>query len=479
MIIAHSILLIDDIINMEYMVREPRRPMRALRKGVEPMRYLPHTREEIASMLEAVGVASLDDLYPTVPGDCRRERDPDLPAPLTEWELTDLATSLSATMAVPPKTRVFLGAGSYEHFVPAAVPYLLSRSEFVTSYTPYQPEMSQGTLQAIYEYQTLAARLLGMEVANASLYDGASALAEALLMAVRIKKRNKVAISRLIHPLYRRVVHTYLKPAGLEIVELPYLENGRTDLAMLDGIEGLAAVAVQSPNFLGCIEDLQALGQTTHAHEALFVTSFTEALAYGLLKAPGSQGADIVCGEGQSLGISRSFGGPGLGMFATKMAYVRSLPGRLVGQGVDAEGRRGFVLTLATREQHIRREKATSNICTNQSLCALAAAMYMAALGSTGMRELAGLNRDKAEYLKGALQKAGFRVGFGSPTFNEFVVECPPGFAETYEQLLERKIVAGLPLAPYYPELQNHYLLCVTETKTKRDLDDLAREMKG
>jgi glycine dehydrogenase subunit 1 len=448
-------------------------------EGAESMRYLPHTREEIASMLETVGAKSLDDLYPTVPEDCRRKRDPDLPAPLTEWELTDLASSLSATMAAFPATKVFLGAGSYEHHIPAAVSYLLGRSEFATSYTPYQPEMSQGTLQAIYEYQTLVARLLGMEVANASLYDGASALAEALLMAVRIKKRNKIAISRLIHPLYRRVVRTYLEPTGLEIVELPYREDGRTDPAMLDGIEDLAAVAVQSPNFFGCIEDLQAIGGAAHEHEALFVTSFTEALAYGLLKAPGQQGADIVCGEGQSLGVSQSFGGPGLGMFATKMAYVRSIPGRLVGRGVDVDGRRGFVLTLATREQHIRREKATSNICTNQSLCALAAAMYMAALGSTGMRELASLNRDKAEYLKGALQKAGFRTRFGSPTFNEFVVECPPGFAETYEQLLERKIVAGLPLAPHYPELQNHYLLCVTETKTRADLDDLAREMKS
>jgi glycine dehydrogenase subunit 1 len=382
-------------------------------------------------------------------------------------------------MAVGPNARVFLGAGSYQHYIPAAVSSLLSRSEFVTPYTPYQPEMSQGTLQAIYEYQTLVARLLGMEVANASLYDGASALAEALLMAVRIRKRKKIAVSRVIHPLYRRVVQTYLAPAGIEMVELPYLEDGRTDLAMLDGIEDLAAVAVQSPNFFGCIEDLEAVGKAAHGQEAFFIASFTEALVYGLLQAPGRLGADMVCGEGQSLGIPQSFGGPGLGMFATKMAFVRSIPGRLVGKGTDAEGRRGFVLTLATREQHIRREKATSNICTNQSLCALAAAMYMAALGGAGMRELASLNRDKAEYLKGALQKAGFRVAFARPTFNEFVVECPPGFEKTYERLLKRKIVAGLPLARYYPELQNHYLFCVTETKTREDLDDLAREMQA
>ncbi len=441
------------------------------------MRYLPHTKEEIASMLEAVGLKSLDDLYPTVPEDCRPEKPLDLPEPMTEWELTDLARSLSSTMAAPPRYKVFLGAGSYEHHIPAAVPYLLSRSEFATSYTPYQPEMSQGTLQAIYEYQTLVARLLGMEVANASLYDGASALAEALLMAVRIKKRNRVAISRLIHPLYRQVVRTYLQPTGLEIVELPYLENGRTDLAMLDGTEDLAAVAVQSPNFFGCVEDLKAVGAAAQGKEALFVTSFTEALAYGLLEAPGKLGADIVCGEGQSFGIPPSFGGPGLGMFATKTAFMRSIPGRLVGQGKDAEDKRGFVLTLATREQHIRREKATSNICTNQSLCALAAAMYMATVGGTGMRELASLNRDKAEYLKGELHKAGFRAVFETPTFNEFVVEGPPAFGETYDRLLEKKIVAGLPLAPYYPELQNHYLLCVTETKRREDLDELVRMM--
>jgi len=443
------------------------------------MRYLPHTPEEITSMLEAAGMASLEDLYPTVPEDCRREGEPDLPEPLTEWELTDLANTLSATMASSPAYKVFLGAGSYEHYVPAAVPYLLGRSEFVTSYTPYQPEMSQGTLQAIYEYQTLVARLLGMEVANASLYDGASALAEALLMAVRIKKRNKVALSQGIHPLYRRVVHTYLEPTGLEMVELPYLENGRTDHAMLEGIGDLAAVAVQSPNFFGCIEDLQAVAEKVHEHEALFVTSFTEALAYGLLKAPGRQGADIVCGEGQSLGISRSFGGPGLGIFATRKAHMRSIPGRLVGQGVDVDGNRGFVLTLATREQHIRREKATSNICTNQSLCALTAATYLATLGGTGMGELARLNRDKAEYLKGELVKAGFRAPFESPTFNEFVLKGAPGFRETYECLLGQKTVAGLPLEPYYPELADHYLMCVTETKTKEDLDHLVKEMKA
>ncbi|MBE9519710.1 MAG: glycine dehydrogenase, partial [Proteobacteria bacterium] len=279
------------------------------------MRYLPHTDEEIGSMLQAVGKNNLDELFSTVPEDCRYTGTLNLPEPLTEWELNDLMGALSSTMAASPEYTVFVGAGSYEHYIPESAAYLLSRSEFVTSYTPYQAEMSQGTLQAIYEYQTLAARLLGMEVANASVYDGASALAEALLMAIRITRKNAVAISSLVHPHYRRVVQTYFEPTGHQVVELPRLENGRTDLSPIHDIDNLAAVAVQSPNFLGCIEDLQVIGENAHDKGALFVSCFTEALAYGLIKNPGSQGADIACGEGQSLGIPQSFGGPGLGMF--------------------------------------------------------------------------------------------------------------------------------------------------------------------
>ncbi len=441
------------------------------------MRYLPHTSEEIASMLEAVGVDDLDSLFSTVPEECRFSADLDLPEPLTEWDLNAHMQALANNMAVSPEYKVFVGAGSYEHFVPASVSYLLGRSEFVTSYTPYQPEMSQGTLQAIYEYQTLTARLLGMEIATASHYDGATALAESLLIAIRVTKRKRVAVSSLIHPLYRRVVHTYFEPTGYEVVELGYLENGMTDLTDLDSMKDFAAVAVQSPNFFGCIEDFQAVGEKAHDRQALFIASFTEALSYGLLKSPGSQGADIACGEGQSMGIPQTFGGPALGMLASRKKYMRSLPGRLVGQTKDLDGKRGFVLTLATREQHIRREKATSNICTNNSLCALAAAMYMASVGGTGIRELACLNHDKAEYLKKELKSAGLTITFDNPTFNEFVVEFPAGFQATYERLLEKKIVAGLPLAPYYPELANHYLLCVTETRSKEDMDAFVREV--
>jgi glycine dehydrogenase subunit 1 len=441
------------------------------------MRYLPHTEEDVAEMLKVIGVAKLDDLYATIPRECRRTSGLNLPEPMTEWELGDHMAMLAGSMAVSPEYKVFVGAGSYEHFIPESVIQLLARSEFVTAYTPYQPEVSQGTLQAIYEYQTLVARLLGMETANASLYDGASALAEALLMALRITHRNRVAISRTVHPSYQKVVRTYLAAAGCELLELSYLQDGTTDLSALNGIDDLAAVAVQSPNFFGCIEDLKPIGDLVHDKGALFVVCFSEPLAYGLLKNPGSQGADIACGEGQSFGIPQSFGGPGLGMFASKMKYVRSMPGRLVGMSKDMAGERGFVLTLATREQHIRREKATSNICTNGSLCALAAAMYMASLGGTGIRELAMLNHDKSEYLKKELVRAGFKVPFSGPTFNEFVVEFPPGFECAYERLLEKKMVPGLSLAPYYPELPNHYLLCATEVRTRADMDALVREL--
>jgi glycine dehydrogenase subunit 1 len=442
------------------------------------MRYLPHTPEDIAEMLQVIGAGSLDDLFSTIPDDCRRQTALDLPEPLTEWELNDHMGALAGRMGVSPDFSVFLGAGSYEHHIPASVSYLLGRSEFSTSYTPYQPEISQGTLQAIFEYQTLVANLLGLDVANASMYDGASALAEALLMATRASRRKTVAVSGLIHPLYRRVMRTYLEPPGIEIIELPYLEDGRTNLRAAEGLSDLAAIALQSPNFFGCIEDLTALGNLTRDTGTLFITSFTEPLAYGLFRNPGSQGADIACGEGQSFGIPQSYGGPALGMLACRKDYIRSMPGRLVGKTTDRNGKTGFVLTLATREQHIRREKATSNICTNSGLCATTAAMYMASLGGTGLRELARLNYDKSEYLKQELTRAGFKIPFAGTTFNEFVVEFPTGFEADYQRLLQEKIVAGLPLASTYPELPNHYLLCVTETKTRGDLDALVGRLR-
>jgi len=441
------------------------------------MRYLPHTAEEINDMLGVVGVSSFDDLFKSIPEDCRRNNELRFPGPMSEWELNAHMDSLSSEISAGPDFKTYLGAGSYEHYIPSFIPYLVGRSEFATAYTPYQPEISQGTLQAIYEYQTLISRLLGMDISNASLYDGAMALAEAMLMAIRVTRRKKIAVSNLIHPHYRRVLRTYFAPTDYEIIELNGKGNGQTDLEAIDKIDDLAAVAVQSPNFFGCIEDLQGIAEKAHAQKALLVTCFSEALAYGLFKNPGSLGADIVCGEGQSLGISRSYGGPGLGILACKNKYMRNIPGRLVGQTKDLNGRRGFVLTLATREQHIRREKATSNICSNNSLCAVTAAMYMATLGNNGMQALSRLNYNKTEYLKQSLKNAGVNIPFESPTFNEFVVEFPSGFEKKYKDLLDRKIIAGLSLEPYYTKYKSHYLLTVTETKTRKDLDAFVKEV--
>ena len=441
------------------------------------MRYLPHTETEIQDMLKVVGADSLDALFPTIDQDCRRRSPLNLPDPMTEWELDRHMAALAAEMAPSQGSLTFLGAGNYEHFIPATVKHLTSRSEFYTAYTPYQPEVSQGTLQAIFEYQTLASRLLGMEISNASMYDGASALAEGLLMALRVNKRKStVALSTAIHPHYRQVVHTYLQPMVFTILELPCTEEGRTDLCALPR-EDLAAVALQSPNFFGCIEDLEQAAQKSHELKALFITCLSEPLAYGLLPTPGSLGADIACGEGQSLGIAQSFGGPGLGMFCSLKKFMRNLPGRLVGQTKDHAGHQGYVLTLATREQHIRREKATSNICSNQGLCATTAAMYLASVGGTGLRELASLNRDKAEYVKQELRSAGCTLPFSSPTFNEFVVRLDQDVDSLLSRLAGKGIVPGLPLGRYYPHLSQDLLICVTETKSKNDLDVLVKEV--
>lgn len=443
------------------------------------MRYLPHTKDDIDAMLAKTGCSDMEELFASIPTSCRREKPLNLPEALGEMELNSHMDNLAAKVAVAPAYKTFLGGGSYNHFIPEAIKQLLLRSEIFTAYTPYQPEISQGTLQTIFEYQTLVSRLLGMDVANASMYDGASGLAEALLMSIRITKRKKVAVSNAIHPSYRKVVQTYLAQTDYEIVELPYTGDGLTDLSALGDLSELAGVALQSPNFFGCIEDLEQAEKTIHADtKTLFISCFSEPIAYGLLKSPGNCGADIVCGEGQSLGIPQSYGGPGLGIFTARQKYVRSMPGRLIGQTLDANGNRGFVLTLATREQHIRREKATSNICSNQGLCATSATMYMAMLGGTGFRELAALNYDKAEYLKQQLKKAGATIAFTSPTFNEFVVKFPGDGDAVHQKLRENNIIAGLPLEDYYPELSGHYLLCVTETSSRKDMDDLVKEVK-
>ncbi|MBN1290806.1 MAG: aminomethyl-transferring glycine dehydrogenase subunit GcvPA [Candidatus Latescibacteria bacterium] len=442
------------------------------------MRYLPHTPEGISAMLKVAGATKTEDLFSSIPRENIKKEPLDLPAALSEWELNEHMDSLANMTAVAPEYKLYIGAGCYDHFVPYAISCLLSRSEFMTAYTPYQPEVSQGTLQGIYEYQTLICRLLGMDVANGSMYDGASALAEAFLMAIRITGRKTVAIPAALHPLYRSVVKTYLRSSGCEIIEIPYGEDGRTSVEILKKQKELAAVAVQSPNFFGCIEDLHKAADYTNQNGALLIATFTEPLAFGLLKSPGSFGADIVCGEGRSLGLSQALGGMSLGIFATKKEYVRNMPGRLVGKTVDREGNREFVITLSTREQHIRREKATSNICTNQTLCALGAAMYLALLGKSGIRELAKLNYNKSEYLKQKLRDVGVKFKFESPTFNEFVIELPGNHEKIYDRLLERKIVPGFKLDTFYPELTGCLLVCATETKTKKDLDLFAEEIQ-
>ena len=443
------------------------------------MRYLPHTDADIGNMFDAIGVKDFGELFGTVPESCRYDTEMDLPDPKTEWKLNSHMAEIRSMMKVTPNHTMLLGAGRYQHHIPSTIPSVMGRSEFLTAYTPYQPEMAQGTLQGLFEYQTLTARLLGVDVANASIYDGASALAEALLMGIRVsKKKKRVAVSSAINPHFRQVVDAYFRPTEFEVFELPFGKDGRTDLSVLAGEEGLAAVALQTPNFFGVVEDMEAAAGAIHNAGALCIASFSEPLAFGLFKNPGSCGADIVCGEGQSFGMPMSYGGPGLGMFGCKDKFVRNLPGRLVGETTDLDGNRGYVLTLSTREQHIRREKATSNICSNQGICTLTAAMYMASLGGTGLKKLAKLNYDKSEYLKKGLRDTVAKICFSSPTFNEFVVEFKDDFQPVRKRLMEQGIVAGLDLSRFYPGFDGRYLFCVTETASKKVLDTVISEVK-
>ena len=444
-------------------------------------RYIPHTDSDVREMLQAIGVKELEDLFQAIQRPYRLKELLKLPQPLSEVDLLRHLRSFQSPVFSDKPWTLFLGAGAYPHFIPAVVPALISRSEFYTAYTPYQPEISQGTLQAIFEYQTLMCQLTGMEVSNASMYDGASSLAEAVLMAQRITKRRKILLSQAIHPEYRRVIETYSNPDP-QIVTIPYdRKTGQTDgKALSDLIDGeVGGVVLQSPNFFGVIEDLRPVAEKVHLSGGLLVAGFSEAVAYGMLAPPGEQGADIVAGEGQSLGIPVSFGGPYLGVFTTRDKFVRQMPGRLVGETVDLEGKRGFVLTLATREQHIRREKATSNICTNEGLCALMATVFLSTLGKEGFRELARMNLSKAEYAKKVVsQVRGCRIAFSSPTFNEFVLEVPGDPEKVLGALKQERIIGGLPLAKHYPELGRHLLVTVTEMITKEEIDRWAKALR-
>ncbi len=438
------------------------------------MRYIPNSPDERAEMLESIGLSSADDLFRSIPADVQLGRKLNITDPLAEPEVIAALEEMAAKNAAATKPS-FLGAGVYSHYSPTIVDHLIQRSEFFTSYTPYQPEISQGTLQYIFEFQTLTCQLTGMEVANASMYDGSTAMAEAYLMAQRVTRRNKIVVATSVHPEYRAVARTYTQHGDAEIVEVDFDEtSGRlSDLSILD--EKTAALVVQSPNFLGCIEDLKALADAAHAVGALLVVVVTEAISLGLLKSPGACGADIVVGEGQSFGIPMSFGGPHVGLFATQEKFVRQMPGRLCGVAYDKNGNRGFVLTLSTREQHIRREKATSNICTNQGLIALAATIYMEAMGKKGLQEVAEQNAQKAAYAKQQIAAIeGFSIPFSAPTFNEFVVRAAKPAAEVLERIrTDNGIIGGLALSKYYGGNENDFLVCVTETMSKAKIDDL------
>ncbi len=432
-------------------------------------------------MLRQIGLASADELFASIPEDLRLTRPLNTPDALSEVELLAGFERL-ADRNHGARRSSFLGAGAYQHYIPTVVDHLISRSEFFTAYTPYQPEISQGTLQAIFEFQTLVCQLTGMEVANASMYDGSTALAEAVLMAERVTKRSKVIAAGAIHPEYLEVIDTYVQHAGIELVHAAADEKtGQAPSVdqLLD--DKTAALVVQSPNFFGCIEDVSAMAEKAHASGALLIVCVTEAISLGLLKSPGACGADIVVAEGQSFGVPLSFGGPYVGLFATREKYARQIPGRLVGEAYDKQGRRGFVLTLATREQHIRREKATSNICTNEGLIALAATVYLETMGRRGLQEVAQQCAQKTAYAAKRIGEIdGFSVPFTGPRFNEFVVRTPGDASKLLSRIAsEKNITGGLPLTRYFPERTNEFLMCVTELNTRKDIDALADALPG
>jgi len=446
------------------------------------MRYIPNTDADCGQMLDAIGVRSVDDLFGDIPATVRLKRPLRIPPALSEADLCKHLRALAARNADADRYSSFLGAGCYNHFSPAIIGHLISRGEFLTAYTPYQPEISQGTLHAMYEYQTLICQLTGMEVSNASMYEGASATAEAILMAYRLTGRDEVVLARSVHPEYRQVARTYARQINLAFREVGYTPDGTADVKQAKALlnNRVACLVVQNPNFFGAIEDLTDLAEAAHAVGALLVVAVAEPISLGLLKPPGECGADVVAGEGQGLGVPMSFGGPFLGFFATQEKYVRQMPGRLVGATEDRDGRTGYVLTLATREQHIRREKATSNICTSEALVALSATIYMETLGKNGMREVALQNLNKAAYAKERLAKVkGCGIRFWGSTFNEFVVQVKRKPPDLLRALLRKRIIGGLDLSRFYPELSDCLLVCVTEQNSRDEIDALVRAMGG
>ncbi len=436
------------------------------------MRYIPNSPDERHAMLANIGVERIEDLFDQIPEQLRLKEPIGVGDPVSEPELLEYFRALASRNGTDYHS--FLGAGAYSHFIPVIIDSLISRAEFFTAYTPYQPELSQGTLQYTFEFQTMICQLTGMEVANASLYDGSTAAAEAVLMAHRVTRRNRFVIAGTLHPHYREVISAYTKNLGLKIDIAAHSEAATLDPGSLGIDNSTAALVVQSPNFFGSIEDLQKLADVAHEAGALFIVAVTEPMSFGVLKPPGACGADIVAGETQSFGIPLSYGGPYCGMFATLEKHVRQMPGRLVGEAYDEQGRRGYVLTLSTREQHIRREKATSNICTNQGLFALMATVYLATMGKRGVQEVARQNLQKAHYAASRISRLdGFDLQFASPFFNEFVVRTPRPADQVTERLLEQKMIGGVALGRYYPEMRDSLLVCVTETTRKSAIDNL------
>jgi glycine dehydrogenase subunit 1 len=439
--------------------------------------YCPNTPEEIRAMLASIGVASVEELFKPIP-QALRAKSFNLPQGMSEFELFSRMEKLAGANA--KEVTPFIGGGFYDHLIPAVVDHLANRAEFYTAYTPYQPECSQGTLQALFEYQTAICRLTGMAVSNASLYDGGTAMAEGAMMALRVTGRNRLIVDGCVNPFSRQIVKTYLANLGVELLEIPP-KDGATDmtalLAALD--EQAAAVMVQNPNFFGTINDLSELASAAHAKGALLVASVYP-ISLGLIKSPGEMGVDIAVGDGQSLGNHLAFGGPSFGFIATTKAYIRNMPGRIIGETVDRQGRRGFVLTLQAREQHIKRHKATSNICSNQSLCALRGLIFLTSIGKNGLVELAGLNRDKAEFAKGELTSIkGVSLVNSGPTFNEFTLRLPVTATHVAKQLLAKGIAAGVPLGQYYTPKENYLVVTVTEKRSKEEIVKLAKEVEG
>lgn len=440
-------------------------------------RYLPMTEQDQKEMLASIGVENVEELFSDIPESIRFKGEYKIKPAKSESALLKELSNLANKNADLKQHVSFLGAGVYDHYQPIIVDHVISRSEFYTAYTPYQPEISQGELQAIFEFQTMICELTGMDVANSSMYDGGTALAEAAMLAAGHTRRNKILLSSTVHPEARDVVKTYAKGQRVEVIEIPY-KDGVTDVTALKELmsEEVAGVIVQYPNFFGRIEPLKDLEEIIHSTKSMFIVS-SNPLALGALTPPGRLGADIVTGDAQPFGIPTSFGGPHCGYFAVTNKLIRKVPGRLVGQTVDEEGKRGFVLTLQAREQHIRREKATSNICSNQALNALAASVAMTALGKKGTKQMAVQNIQKAHYAKQVLTEKGLGIVFEGPSFNEFVVKLPASYKEVNDKLFGSQIIGGYDLGQTYPELKNHMLVAVTELRTKEEIDAFANEL--